>query len=92
MRDPRIPRGEPQPWPGGSISPRVEQRTPMRTVWVELPCPSCRVGKLVATGEVRETGHLHACSAENCGEKWLLPTSYPHERRELDATGNLLRG
>jgi hypothetical protein len=92
MRDPRVPRGEPQTWPGGSVNPRVEVRTPMRTLWVELPCPTCRVGKLVATGEVRETGHLHTCNVENCGEQWILPAPYPQRREEIDPSGNLMRG
>jgi hypothetical protein len=93
MRDPRVPRGEPQTWPGGSVSPRVEQRTPMRTIWVELPCPTCRAGKLVATGEVREAGNMHKCSAETCGELWVLPGEpFPRRVEELDPTGNLLRG
>jgi hypothetical protein len=92
MRDRRIPKGEPQTWPGGGVSPRVERRTPMRTLWVELPCPTCRVGTLVATGEVGETGHLHECNAENCRDRWILPASYPHRREELDPSASFVRG
>jgi hypothetical protein len=94
MRDPRIPKGEPQTWPGGGVSPRVEQRTQMRTLWIELPCPSCRVGKLVATDEVREAGTLHACSnTDGCRDRWVIPgPAYPRRVEEIDPTANLLRG
>lgn len=93
MHDPRVPKGEPQTWPGGSVNPRVMQKTPMRTLWVELPCPQCRVGKLVATGEVREAGNLHACSTETCSAKWVVPGEpFPRRVEELDCNASILRG
>jgi ribosomal protein L37AE/L43A len=89
MRDPRYKRGEPQPW-GGPVNPRMERRTLLRTVLVELGCPSCRRGTLSATGEVLEAGNLHTCS--HCDEKYTIAgQSYPKQVTEPDAEANLLR-
>jgi hypothetical protein len=98
QRDPRVPKGEPQTWPGASVNPRAEVRTLLRIVLAELPCPSCRRGTLVATGEVREGGNLHRCSThasdgDACTAQWIVPGApWPQRREEPDPTSNLLRG
>jgi hypothetical protein len=94
MHDPRVPKGGVQTWPGVSVNPRVVQKTLMRLVWEELPCPSCRAGTLVSTGEAQQGGTLHACSrAGQCSARWIVPGNpFPRRVEELDSTSNLLRG
>jgi hypothetical protein len=78
MADPRFSKGDAQPWPGGNVSPHAEFWRPIQTFHVELACPSCQRGHLVATGETHEMGNAHHCNG--CGATWRVPGE-PYPRR-----------
>jgi hypothetical protein len=86
------PRGEPQLWAGAppQYGP-MELWRPVQVFDVELGCPACRRGKLVATGVVHEMGNLHNCT--NCTSTWIVPgEKYPRRVERVDTIAQPLRG
>jgi len=92
MRDPRVPKGEPEIWAGAppQLGP-MEVWRPVETFQAELRCPGCRRGYLVATGETHEKGNHHVCSG--CGSKMIVPgEAYPRRVERVDMSAHPLRG
>jgi hypothetical protein len=92
MSDPRVPRGEPELWPGGAVSPQTEMWRPMQTFHVELACLNCRTGCLAATGETHESGgNVHKCNT--CDTRYVVPGKpYPQRVERIDKGAQPMRG
>jgi hypothetical protein len=92
MSDPRVRRGEAEPWSGSPPqNGPLEYWRPVQVFHVELACPSCRRGRLVATGEPRENGNVHSCTG--CREKHIVPGEpYPRRVERVDVDAQPMRG
>jgi hypothetical protein len=91
VSDPRYPDGEPRPY--GKVPPRAEFWRPVEVFHVELACPDCRRGRLVASGEATEQGHVHACDNGRCLIKFVVPGApYPRRIERVDTNAQPLRG
>jgi hypothetical protein len=92
MSDPRVKRGEPEPWAGKSPQyGALEYWTPVQVYRITLRCPDCRRADLVTTGQAHEQGTVHACGG--CGAKHVVPgPAYPRREERVDLTVQPLKG
>ncbi len=92
MSDPRFPRGTPLVWAGSppQYGPGELWR-PVQTFHVELACPDCRRGRLVATGQTHEKGNVHGCTG--CQSNFIIPGEpYPRRVERIDTSAQPMRG